>query len=728
MQNVGIDTVKDPVQALRRFHHVGLRPEAAQGSAGLLPPHLAPPGASGYVRGAFPVCIIEGEEAVDVQSVTALVDEALAQLSLDEEETQRCVKILRRVEREIATMADEGAAEDLAGLWGTAVTILIADPDVPESEREEIRRYVSQVRGKIEADGLVIPFHPTTPMHLLHRVADHRRQQQAQHLDDLERLIARIQERLDGDLTPAPEERLTATLETLQVPWPDMLEDPEPNVADGAAAQALVEAAMQKRMAFLRALKVARLEDENLYDEELDDAYLAHFSASNLTTTERALCPPILLHLDTEHLDGSDFDQILALLDGGLPVKILLTVDQLHDTCAAPPCLSGWRMRLAERAMASGRAFVMQATAAQAGLLMQGFNEGVRYDGPALFCIYTGAGAETPHLHPYLAAQAALTSRTFPAFVYDPSKGDDWAARFRLAENPDPEQPWAEVETPGSEGITHAFTPIGFLACDQRLDGQFMIATPTLKQDDLTPLTAYLASAPQDRAAQIPYIILADEKGKQHQVVCTQSTLHTAEMTASRWRNLQELGGINNSHAVKAVAAEKARLEQAFEAEKAALAKQHQAEIEQVTEAVAQKLVSNIAAGLLNLTESGVGAALPLPEIAEAPPAEAPKKEEEPEPPPAAEAEAEDDDLSFDEPYIDTPECTSCDECINLNAAIFAYNEDDKAYIKDPRGGPYKDLVEAAEVCPARIIHPGKPLNPKEPGLEELLQRAEPYL
>ena len=40
---------------------------------------------------------------------------------------------------------------------------------------------------------------------------------------------------------------------------------------------------------------------------------------------------------------------------------------------------------------------------------------------------------------------------------------------------------------------------------------------------------------------------------------------------------------------------------------------------------------------------------------------------------------------------------------------IFAYDENKKAYIKDPLGGPYKDLVKAAEKCPARCIHPGKP-------------------
>ena len=41
--------------------------------------------------------------------------------------------------------------------------------------------------------------------------------------------------------------------------------------------------------------------------------------------------------------------------------------------------------------------------------------------------------------------------------------------------------------------------------------------------------------------------------------------------------------------------------------------------------------------------------------------------------------------------------------------------------------GQAADLVTAAETCPARCIHPGKPLDPNEPGLEELIARAEPF-
>jgi hypothetical protein len=35
--------------------------------------------------------------------------------------------------------------------------------------------------------------------------------------------------------------------------------------------------------------------------------------------------------------------------------------------------------------------------------------------------------------------------------------------------------------------------------------------------------------------------------------------------------------------------------------------------------------------------------------------------------------------------------------------------------------------VEAAEACQVAIIHPGKPRNPNEPGLEELMKRAAAF-
>ena len=48
------------------------------------------------------------------------------------------------------------------------------------------------------------------------------------------------------------------------------------------------------------------------------------------------------------------------------------------------------------------------------------------------------------------------------------------------------------------------------------------------------------------------------------------------------------------------------------------------------------------------------------------------------------------------------------------------------AYVDDPTTVTYAQIVKAAEECPAKCIHPGMPLNPNEPGLEDLIARAKP--
>jgi ferredoxin len=90
---------------------------------------------------------------------------------------------------------------------------------------------------------------------------------------------------------------------------------------------------------------------------------------------------------------------------------------------------------------------------------------------------------------------------------------------------------------------------------------------------------------------------------------------------------------------------------------------------------------------------------------------------------PAAAAEP-DESKSAHEAYIETRRCTTCNECTQINDKMFAYNEEKQAYIANPDAGTYAQIVEAAESYQVSIIHPGKPRNPSEPGIEELLGRG----
>ena len=166
----------------------------------------------------------------------------------------------------------------------------------------------------------------------------------------------------------------------------------------------------------------------------------------------------------------------------------------------------------------------------------------------------------------------------------------------------------------------------------------------------------------------------------------------------------------------------------AAEAERDELRKAHAQELEEARseaagEAMGQLVDVLMGADLSSMVGEVAPATMPAP-AAEAEPTEAAQPEPAAEP---AVEEEEDDDVSFDEPWLDSESCTTCDDCININKQMFAYNSDKQAYLKDPRAGTYADLVKAAEICPAKCIHPGKPLDQNEPGLEELMARAAPF-
>ena len=74
------------------------------------------------------------------------------------------------------------------------------------------------------------------------------------------------------------------------------------------------------------------------------------------------------------------------------------------------------------------------------------------------------------------------------------------------------------------------------------------------------------------------------------------------------------------------------------------------------------------------------------------------------------------------------PKRRECEECVKINNRMFVYDANKQAYIADLAAGTYRELVEAAESCQVAIIHPGKPRNLQEPGLEELVERAQPFL
>jgi ferredoxin len=229
-----------------------------------------------------------------------------------------------------------------------------------------------------------------------------------------------------------------------------------------------------------------------------------------------------------------------------------------------------------------------------------------------------------------------------------------------------------------------AFTLVDFAACDPRCAKYFAKVPRAKWSADLLPVAEFLTRAPKDLADKVPSLLMVDGDNCLQKVIVNDALVREARRCADAWRSLQELGGVHNSHA--------ARL---LEQERKVWAEQAQA----AAAAVSPRTNAVVAAPAAPAAAVAVSAA------AEA----APEK-------------------ASEDAYIETARCTSCNECTQINDKMFGYDANKQAFIKDVNAGTYRQLVEAAENCQISIIHPGKPRNQNEPGLDELIKRAESFL
>jgi ferredoxin len=246
--------------------------------------------------------------------------------------------------------------------------------------------------------------------------------------------------------------------------------------------------------------------------------------------------------------------------------------------------------------------------------------------------------------------------------------------------------------------------------------------------DSQIEISEYLALDDAGRRHKVPFIWTVDEERRLARVALTHELTEMCRERLGSWLVLRELAGIDNEHALRA--AEEARREVESRAEEAAreAARAHEEEIVRVREDSGQEALERLVNVLMDI-EAAPGT-VPPPAAAVAPETAAETAEPATEAAPAEAPEAveeEEEAVSFDEPYIDSALCTTCNECTNLNPRLFQYNENKQAVIGDPSAGTFEELVKAAEKCPARCIHPGKPRKDDPTVTDALRARAAKF-
>jgi pyruvate-ferredoxin/flavodoxin oxidoreductase len=488
-------------------------------------------------------------------------------------------------------------------------------------------------------------------------------------------------------------------------PWANHLFQDSPSMALG-----VFEAHMAKMADGFRTIRMAEIELKEGYRPQLHDEPLARLDWRAFTDEEFALCPPVV----AVGGDGAMYDIGLQNLSrammSGKPIKVVVLDTQVYSNTGGQACTSGFlgqisdmapfgeanagkqeaRKELALIALAHRTTYVAQATIANVSHLIESFIRGLTSRRPALFNCYTacqpehGIGDDMG----YAQAKLAVESRAYPIFRFDPDLGDTPAECLDLSGNPAPDADWPAYTLNYRAGgrsrtLDTQVTFADFAATETRFRKHFRTIPASAWQDDQLPLADYLDLEPAEQDGKLPFVWHLARDGEPRRLAVSDTLVAASVDRRQFWHWLNALAGTRQP---------------------AAPSTSNRADIE-------RELVSRIAS---SLTEMATG---------NAPPAgPAPQQDSAPESSVGTAASS-----GYMAPWLETDECTACDECTQINTRIFAYNDAGKAYIKDADGGPYADLVKAAERCTARVIHPGLPRDPTDPALQKWIERARKY-
>ncbi len=726
-------TGRRPSEYLDAVDGLGLRPALFAGYRELT-----------QLRYDFPLLLVANRaDQGFVQSLSGLVDAALANAASGSN-AERVRKHALRLEQEIRVLVAGGATGPLSALWDKAAGRLAKGED--KSLADSLKR----VRAAIKVDGDVADCDAALPARLLRHAWSAVQKQKAEAFrKDLDRLVLKLSDILRADFERSeagrsakhlkaavgtgfgdafdfdamsrmlskalpkdafPEsrrKRIRALLEVLGTqqffPAPAVpakktgAEKPYTFLFDSCSdALAAFRERMPKLIELAKAIAIAELEIDGQYSEAKHDALFEQFGANGLDPQDLAPFPDYLVCVNAAKLGADEHAQLMEILSSTLPIKVLLQIDDILEESSGGEgkLSSGMRSRqIANMAIGLNEVYVLQSSSSNLFRFRERMLRGLAYRGPALFSVYSGANAKASDLPPYLMSAAAMESRAFPAFSYDPSAGPNWASRFYLEANSQVDLDWPiqgfayEDEEHQSVSEDLAFTLVDFVASDRRY-AKHLARVPREKWNgSMIPVDESLTRERKGLPDKVPSVLMVDADNVLQRVIVDERLIREARRCREMWHSLQELGGVHNSHAEKLLARERKTWEERM-----------QREAEAITAAAPAVAASAAAAASASAAPAAASAAV--------------------------EAEPE---RSPDEAYIETARCATCNECTNINSKMFAYDANKQAYIADINAGSYAQLVEAAENCQVAIIHPGKPRNPKEPGLEELQTRAAAF-
>jgi len=487
--------------------------------------------------------------------------------------------------------------------------------------------------------------------------------------------------------------------------------------------------------------RIAELEINNDYDESIHDPWFENFNWEGFSKKELILVPSVIVLESVNRLADEAMVSFSRLLNSGRPVNVFVRV-QPHNNPGArddEDPFQSFRTELGYLGISHRQAVVTQSSAARHQHLLKHFNTSLNATRTSLHLISVGLreAGEIAGLNAWLISGAALEGRAHPFFSVDPSAGDTAAERFDFEGNPHPDKDWPNHDFlfRDKQGeiteINLDFTFADYALLTSRLHHHFAPVPVECHSDDLLTVAEYLNMESDQVSQCVPYVWAVNRNNELHRLVVSSALIHACQDRLNFWHTLQEMSGVRNCY----VENTKARMQSDAEMEVAKQVAQAKAEfdneIEQLKTSAAVDVMSRLTDMLLDMDLSGAASSVIKNQTAvtttenisdssdniAATDVEVQAEEESVEP-------EEEVELSED-PWIDSPLCTTCNDCTDMNPLMFVYNDSKQAYIEDLSAGTYKQMIEAAEICPSKCIHPGAPWDKSESNLNELMERAK---
>jgi pyruvate-ferredoxin/flavodoxin oxidoreductase len=478
-------------------------------------------------------------------------------------------------------------------------------------------------------------------------------------------------------------------------PWTSHLFQDSPSVAMG-----VFEGHMAKMVEGFKAVRQVEMELASGYVPEDSDKFFAHFNWEQLSDEEFHLCPPVVAIGGDGAMFDIGFQNLSRALMSGKPIKVFIVDTQVYSNTGGQACTSGFIGQVADMSpygasqhgksesrkeisligMAHRTSFILQGSLSNTTHLLEGFIDGLNSRRPALFNVYAVCPPEHGVGDNSAVAQSkmAVESRAFPLFRFDPDAGITFSECVTLEGNPSLDFDWPEYkldykdEAGDQQSMILPMTFADFALTEGRFAKQFKKAPADTWNDDMVLLGDFLQMSEDERDGKFPFIWSVDKKNQLIRVLVSKEMVLSCEERMQFWKQLKDVAGVG-----RAVGNE-----------------------ETIANRVRQELIQMLSSGM-----SGTASSSPTTVAV-----------------PAASNAAD-----YEAVFIDTPECTACDECMNLNPKIFAYNDQKKAVILDPKAGTFLDIVKAAEKCTAGVIHPGTPWDSGEANLDKLKARAAKF-